>query len=248
MGTITVVDQNSAPVWGVPGRLGLRGSGPFDPNTFEEKHVDRAGHIDFQFAARGICARLELDPKTQLWTVHFNHNEGFNPDWHNYTNASVDMSPDGVMGDAGARVVLSKTGNPPPPPPPPPPSTGNLTTITGPDGSRGFGTVAEWKVIVHHIVSELPHGAIMEPVGGPQPNMQYVNRRVRDYHPLACLQNNSGGDLKPRFFAPNEDQSTEESRAARPCDFGNFGLPFFHSTGGGTDEWVPTGRPPGTQW
>lgn len=243
MGTITVVDKNGAPAWGVPIRLGTRGSQPFDANTFEEKHIDRAGHIDMQFAALGICTRLAFDPKTQLWTVHVNYNEGFNPGWQALGSKSVDLGPDNLLGDAGASISLPGAaaggggGTQPP--------TTSLSPVS--NGSlQGMGTVAEWKPIAHKIVSD-NHLTIMEPPGGPQPNMHTMDAELKKVHPKCFLQFDSGGNLKPRIFLPVLNATTVDEQCARPIDIGDFGKPFFHGAGG-TDEWVPTGRPPGTEW
>ncbi|HET9256301.1 MAG TPA: hypothetical protein VFO16_14040 [Pseudonocardiaceae bacterium] len=129
-------------------------------------------------------------------------------------------------------------------------TTPGLTTISCPSNAsvKGYGTVAEWKTIAHDIVNR-NRLKLMEHPTGPQPDMQKFNEEVGKVHPYAELQHDSGGALKPRFFAPSSDRSDtpDSGRYSRPCDFGDFGFPFFCNATS-TDEWVPTGRPPGTEW
>lgn len=246
-GSQTVRDQNGNPVWGIPARVGLRGSRPFDdPNTFHEQHVDRAGHVDVEYAARGFCAKTARDFNSTLFTVHFNFNEGFNPEWQKYASLSVDL-------DSGpsseSPIVLAKQGGVITPFP--------LTTISGPNGATGHGTVQEWKTIAHDIVAK--NGlTIMEPNTGPQPQLQKFEDEMRKYDPTFMLQNSKydpfnprgEGSLKPRGFLPTSDRSTNADSGvySRVVDFGSFGYPFFHDNEGHTDVWSPTGRPPSTQW
>lgn len=248
-GTQTIHDQHGQPVWGVPMRVGLRGSSPFDANTFHEQHVDRAGHIDVEYAARGFCEKTGKPFSSTLFTVHLNFNEGFNPDWQAYAQRSVDL-------DSGPSVstpiVLTKTGTQPGPPP-----TG-LTEIRCPhDGSyRGYGTTAEWKVLAH----QLAPAGIMEPDEqhggtGAQPNLVAFDARLRavsvpsGFSPCQ-LQFSSGGQRKPRLHLPVSPQVNvpDCGMYSRVVDIGSFGRPFFHSSDGHIDVWQLTGRPPSSQW
>lgn len=247
---ITVEDQFGRPVWGIPARVGLRGSQPLnDPNTFEEKHVDRAGHVHVEYAARGWCAKTGRDFGATLFTVHFNFNEGFNPDWMHYNHASIDAD----ASDVGMSVVLMRDGG------------GNgggnggggttLTEVRCPSGGfNGLGTPAEWKAITHGIVSRLPPGALMEPDTGPQPNLVFVHNELLRVHPWSGLQLSGSGTLKPRVFGVSllhDGSGPPESpcgQYSRPFDIGSFGQPFFHDNEGHTDVWNLTGRPPSSSW
>jgi len=111
MGTVNVLDQNGNPVWGIPIRLGTRGSTPFGSTTYHEQHIDRAGHTDLEYPARGICDKLQIHYAETEWTYHLNFNEGFNPDWHNYESKSVDVNDI----NAPLTITLQKSGGQPQP-------------------------------------------------------------------------------------------------------------------------------------
>lgn len=197
-GTQTVQDQHGAPVWGVPMRVGLRGSQPLnDPNTFHEQHVDRAGHVDVEYAARGFCAKTGRDFTNTLFTVHLNFNEGFNPDWQRYAQLSVDLDASSA---SASPIVLPRAGDPQPPLP---------SQFNPLDHSHVniFETAREWLngLVRKHGLSTIS----VQSLGVLKPELNAVGIK---------LQNNDRGDYRPRLHFPPADGNFFE----RNIDLGDF--------------------------
>lgn len=144
-------------------------------------------------------------------------------------------------------VRLPPSGNPNPPDPPP---SGQLTTFPCPTNAsvKGYGTSDEWKKLAHDFVNKTMPNGIMEPLGGPQPNLAAFNRFLQSVAVPAdftrCeLQNADRGEgaLKPRLFMPTSDTSQNDAtgKYSRIIDFGDFGFKFFHNAVS-SDEWVRT--------
>lgn len=226
MSTLLFRDQNSNPVWGLATRIS-RGHG--DTNKAEdERYPDRAGSTAFT----GV--KLVL-PSDDGHTIHINYNEGLNPDWASYEPVSVHLLDIEAV-PSGYTIVVRRKG-----------SGGGtkLTTVHCPANPsiEGYGTPSEWKAIAHEIVNKL-HLTFMDETGEGQNQLQRFNTALKEYHPLAELQHNTGDTVKrPRLMMPTADRSEGEcGKWSRPVDFGDFGFPFFEGRGGQHDVWIMTGR------
>lgn len=227
---IVVKDQQGKGIPEVGVRLVTVGlTNPDGSNQSEYRHTDEAGNCAWTWYPHDVPGGYTIEV-----------NNGVQNDKPQYSRESRHVTQAELEGQQQV-FTLKSTG-----PVPPQPPSGGLTTIHCPsNGSvEGYGTVQEWFAIAKEIVARRGLAVI------DQPNLKIFDQECRAKHPLAEVQFTSSGSLRPRLHIPSalRDNVPDCGKYARPCDFGDEGKPFFHDSIGSTTVWIPTGRPPSSQW